>query len=199
MAQKTLPSSTHVSKQTLMTAIVLALIIGFFGGLVFGIYKTSSDLPTAAPGGGTQDEGRARMLQALRETVRQNPDDAAAWIQLGHLHFDRNAFEDAIGAYERALALQPDNAPVRTDLGVMYRRAGRPEDAVREFDRAMAIDPELENAYFNKGVVLLHDLDDRQGAIRAWEALLAINPLAMAPNGQSVDELVTDYKEHAAP
>jgi tetratricopeptide (TPR) repeat protein len=81
----------------------------------------------------------------------------------------------------------------------MYRRAGRPEDAVREFDRAIAIDPKLENPRFNKGVVLLHDLNDREGAIRAWEGLLNINPLAKAPNGQSVDELITHYREHETP
>lgn len=196
MPKKAAANSAHVTKQTLMTSIVLALMVGFFGGLVFGIYKTSSDLPTAAAPGGARDDGRARMLQALQEKVRQNPEDVASWIQLGHLHFDRNAVPEAIAAYERALTLQPDNAPVRTDLGIMYRRSERPRDAVQEFDRAIAIDPTLENAYFNKGVVLLHDLDDRQGAIRAWEALLAINPLAMAPNGQSVDELVMHYKEH---
>jgi cytochrome c-type biogenesis protein CcmH/NrfG len=139
------------------------------------------------------------MLEALMAKVRQNPDDVDSWIQLGHVNFDRNAVPEAIEAYEKALALAPNNAEVRTDLGIMYRRANRPEDAVREFDRAIAIKPQLENPYFNKGIVLLHDLDDRDGAIRAWEALLKINPLAMAPNGQSVDELITHYREHDAP
>jgi tetratricopeptide (TPR) repeat protein len=139
------------------------------------------------------------MLQALTDKVRQDPNDVASWIQLGHLNFDRNAVPEAIEAYEKALALQPDNAPVRTDLGIMYRRANRPEDAVREFERAIAIDPKLENAHFNKGIVLLHDLDDREGAIRAWEALLEINPVAMAPNGQSVDELIVHYRQHETP
>jgi cytochrome c-type biogenesis protein CcmH/NrfG len=200
MAKKNHPGSTHVTKQTLMTSVVLALMVGFFGGLVFGIYKTSSDLPTAQPGGGMNEEqGRARMLQALMDKVRQNPEDVASWIQLGHLHFDRNAVPEAIEAYEKALALDPNNAPVHTDLGIMYRRAKRPEDAVRSFDRAIAIDPKLENPHFNKGIVLLHDLNDREGAIRAWEELLRINPTAMAPNGQSVDQLIMHYREHEQP
>jgi hypothetical protein len=45
----------------------------------------------------------------------------------------------------------------------------------------------------------MHDLDDRKGAIRAWEALLEINPVAMAPNGQSVDELIVHYRQHETP
>jgi cytochrome c-type biogenesis protein CcmH/NrfG len=199
MAKKTSPRSAYVTQQTLMTSVVLALMVGFFGGLVFGIYKTSSDLPPAQVANSAADEGRTRMLEALEAKVRQNPNDVASWIQLGHLNFDRNAVPDAIEAYEKALALAPDNAPVHTDLGIMYRRANRPEDAVREFDRAIALDPKLENARFNKGVVLLHDLNDRKGAIQAWEGLLKINPLAMAPNGQSVDELVTHYREHKSP
>jgi len=199
MAKKSSPGSAYVTKQTLMTSIVLALTVGFFGGLVFGIYKSSSGLPTTQTGAGTEDEGRARMLQALTAKVRQNPDDVASWIQLGHVNFDRNAVPEAIEAYEKALSLAPNNAEVRTDLGIMYRRANRPEDAVREFDRAIAINPQLENPYFNKGIVLLHDLNDRESAIQAWEALLKINPLAMAPNGQSVDELITHYREHETP
>ena len=199
MVKNKSPRSTCVTRQTLMTSVVLALMVGFFGGLVFGIYKTRSGLPPAPIANGSEDEGRARMLEALSAKVRQNPNDAAAWIQLGNLNFDRDAVPEAIAAYERALALAPDNALVHTDLGIMYRRANRPEDAVREFDRAIAIDPQLENPRFNKGVVLLQDLKDREGALRAWEELLKINPLAMAPDGQSVDELVTHYREHAAP
>lgn len=199
MAKTTSPGKQYVSKQTLMTSVVVALMVGFFGGLVFGIYKTSSTLPTAQSGGMPGDDGRAQMLPALEDKVRQDPNDAAAWIQLGHLNFDRNAVPEAIEAYEKALALQPDNAPVHTDLGIMYRRAKRPEEAIREFDRAIAIDPKLENARFNKGIVMLHDLDDRAGAIQAWEELLKINPVAMAPNGQSVDELIMHYREHENP
>lgn len=41
----------------------------------------------------------------------------------------------------------------------------------------------------------MHDLGDREGAIRAWEDLLEINPLAMAGNNQSVDQIVKHFKE----
>ena len=196
MAKNNSPGSQYVSKQTLMTSVVVALMVGFFGGIIFSAYKMKSGLPTAQPEGMPGDDGRAQMLQALTDKVRQDPNDTAAWIQLGHLNFDRNAVPEAIAAYEKALALQPDNAPVRTDLGIMYRRAKRPEEAIREFDRAIVIDPKLENARFNKGVVLLHDLNDKAGALQAWEELLKINPVAMAPNGQSVDELIMHYREH---
>lgn len=187
-------SGHYVKRQTLMTSIVIALMVGFFGGLVFGVYKSSSNLPAGSVGNVNPDAGRAGMLAKLEERVRANPRDVEAWIQIGHINFDNQQHEAAIEAYEKALAIDPTNAPVLTDLGIMYRRIGNPQEAIRRFDQAIAADPTLENPRFNKGIVLLHDLDDRQGAIAAWEALLAVNPLAMAPNGQSVDQLVTEFK-----
>jgi cytochrome c-type biogenesis protein CcmH/NrfG len=198
MAKHAAGSSGHyVKRQTLMTSIVIALMIGFFSGLVFGVYKSSSSLPTGSGANVDSNAGRADMLAKLEERVRANPRDVEAWIQIGHINFDNQQHEAAIAAYEKALAIDPTNAPVLTDLGIMYRRTGNPQEAVRRFNQAIAADPRLENPRFNKGIVLLHDLNDREGAIAAWEALLAVNPLAKAPNGQTVDQLVTEFKSQA--
>ncbi|UCE51370.1 MAG: tetratricopeptide repeat protein, partial [Desulfobacterales bacterium] len=91
--------------------------------------------------------------------------------------------------------LQPNNANVWTDMGVMYRRSGKPQEAIKAFDKAIEADSKHEVSRFNKGIVLLHDLKDEQGAIRAWEDLMKVNPFAMAPNGQSVDQMVTQMKK----
>jgi len=72
----------------------------------------------------------------------------------------------------------------------MYRRNGQPQKAVELFDRAITIAPNLEQPRFNKGVVLLNDMKDREGAIKAWEELLKINPNALAPGGQPLTELI---------
>ena len=81
-----------------------------------------------------------------------------------------------------------------TDLGVMYRRYDQPRKAIEAFDKAILIDPSFETARFNKGIVLLHDLNDIAGGIKAWEAIVEQNPMAMAPSGESVDALVQRMK-----
>jgi cytochrome c-type biogenesis protein CcmH/NrfG len=45
---------------------------------------------------------------------------------------------------------------------------------------------------------MLHDLNDFDGAIQAWEGLLEVNPIAMAPNGVSIDQMVTQLKKQQA-
>lgn len=77
----------------------------------------------------------------------------------------------------------------------MYRRNGQPQKAVEKFDEAIAVDSKHETARLNKGIVLMHDLKDRGAAIRTWEDLLGIYPIAMAGENHSVDQMVKHYKE----
>jgi cytochrome c-type biogenesis protein CcmH/NrfG len=124
----------------------------------------------------------------------ENPTSAAAWADLGNAYFDSNQPLEAVQAYEHSLELDPMNAMVWTDLGVMQRRSGRPEKAVEAFDRASRLDPKLEQPRFNKGIVLLHDLSDRAGAVQAWEELLAMNPAAVTPMGGPLRDMVEEIK-----
>jgi len=188
-------AAAAVSKQAAAVLALIAFAAGFLTGVGVTAYKTAASPDVAPPAVGTGAEW-LQEIQALEALVARNPQNPDDWIRLGHLYFDSRQPDKAIGAYEKALALKPDNPDVLTDLGVMYRRSGQPRKAVEAFDQAIGVDPRHETARFNKGIVLLHDLNDRRGAIRTWEALLEINPLAMAPNGQSVDQLLTHYKEH---
>ena len=195
----------HVKKQTLIIAVVISLFIGFIGGTIYSSFKLAAEKPVALQNntaaensqtGEQQDliEVSAKILQ-VEQYLEKNPKDAEAWTQLGNLFFDSDQVKNAIDAYEKSLAIEPGKIGVITDLGVMYRRNGQPQKAIEAFDQAISIDPSFETARFNKGIVLLHDLKDVPGGIKAWEALVEQNPMAMAPNGESVDALVQRMKK----
>ena len=196
----------YVKSENVIWFVVASLLIGFIGGVAFGIYKSGTIADphaTRAPEAREvqmQEEARKAQLQeqivTFKAQTRDNPNDLQAWIQLGHLYFDASQEKEAIHAYEKALALQPDNADVWTDLGVMYRRSGQPEKAIDAFDRAMNLDASHEISRFNKGIVLFHDLKDQKGALAAWKSLLAINPNAQSPGGQTVKELVKRIEQN---
>ena len=133
---------------------------------------------------------QATQILSLEQEVAVNPTNVRAWIQLGNVYFDTNNYSKAIRAYEKSLELSPDNPNVLTDLGVMYRRNGRSDKALEAFDRAIAVDPTHEQSRFNKGIVLNYDMRDREGAIKAWEDLLRVNPNAMAPDGLPISEAI---------
>ena len=191
----------HVRKETFWLVTLLALAVGFFGGVMFGVFKSDTGQipgqPAPAP---TQaaDPDKASMITALENETRSNPGNLEAWVELGNSYFDTNQYEKSIAAYRKALEMDPNNANVWTDMGVMYRRNGNPQEAISAFDKAIEVDPKHEVSRMNKGIVLLHDLKDTDGAIKAWEGLLEINPVAMAPTGRSVDEMVQQIKKQSS-
>jgi len=210
--EKKSDTSHMVHKQTFYIAILISITFGFMVGAVYTSFKLATDTAVPAkvavkdphaldPAGAGQPgvtEGEAKVgaqILKLEAFLKENSDNAEAWIQLGNLFFDSHRFADAIEAYEKSLALAPGNPNVLTDLGVMHRRNKSPEKAIAAFDRAIAVNPDFETARFNKGIVLMHDLNDLPGAIKAWEALVEVNPVAQAPNGQLVNTLIQGLKD----
>jgi len=192
----------YVRKETFFMVTLLALAVGFFGGVVFTVFKSDSKAPVpstpARMGTPAPKAAGSDRIAALERQTQADPGNIKAWTELGNAYFDSNENENAINAYRKSLELNPNNANVWTDMGVMYRRAGKPGEAIKAFDQAMAADPKHEVSRMNKGIVLLHDLNDVNGAIQAWEGLLEVNPIAMAPNGVSIDQMVTQLKKQQA-
>lgn len=193
--------SGYVKKETMLFVAFLTLAAGFIGGVVFGVYKSSQMTPLAPQASGMGgaapaaiSKETAQRIAALEQGAAKNPGDPSMWAQLGHQYFDTNQFAKAIEAYKKSLAIEPHDANVWTDMGVMYRRNGDPKEAVKSFDEAIKVNPRHEISRFNKGIVLLHDLNDRGGAIQAWEALVMINPDVKAPSGKPVRELIEQFK-----
>jgi len=183
----------------------ICLIIGFLGGIAFSVYKQVPAFPVNTGGQSPQmaqpqqpqgpTEEQLTMIRHLESETSRNPQDHQLWIQLGNAYFDTHQPKNAIQAYMKALELSPDNADVWTDLGIMYRRDGQMDKAIGAFDKAIAVDPNHEPSRFNKGLVLMHDLNDRDGAIKAWEGLIEINPDAIAPGGrQTIKQLMDRLK-----
>ena len=193
MTKKQAKQSRTIAHRTVLIIAVGAFLLGFISGVGFALFKTNSTLPATSNSNPSIDYDK--MEKDFVAEVLNNPENTEAWIQLGHVYFDTNIYDKAITAYEKSLELNPSNADVLTDLGIMYRRNGQPQKAIEKFDEAIVLNPKHEMSRLNKGIVLMHDLGDHEGAIESWEELLEINPVAMAGKGQSVDQLVKHYKE----
>jgi cytochrome c-type biogenesis protein CcmH/NrfG len=198
-----------VRRETLVFVTAAALVVGFALGMVFTVYKSTAGLgaprapapaarpaPSAVPQAAAPSPELMERIRQMEQETAENPDNVFAWIALGNAYFDTHQPAKAIEAYEKALRQDPEHADVWTDLGVMYRRDGQPAKALEAFDQAVQIDPKHEIARFNKGVVLLHDIGDKEKALKAWEELLKINPNAGTPGGQSLRQLMEHYRSH---
>ncbi|MCP3890868.1 MAG: tetratricopeptide repeat protein [Desulfobulbaceae bacterium] len=193
------PKHTNQKPKNQLVTYFAIFVFGFLAGIAFTVFKT--DIPT---GGSTQaqskdqahqhDEETTQAMANLEAEVTANPENHEAWVRLGHLYFDANHPEQAIGAYTKSLELHEGDANLLTDLGVMYRRVNQPEKAIASFDEAIAKDASHMPSRFNKGIVLMYDLDDPAGAIESWENILKIDPKAKAGNGESIRDFIDRIK-----
>lgn len=210
-----------ITRQTFYISLLVSLTLGFLIGTAYTSFKLAGSIqpearhmppammdkmPKGMPG---QEKGELNdqmpdleamadpHIKELQAFLKENPDNAQAWVELGNAFFDLDRFEEAIETYNKALSLAPGNPHVLTDIGVMYRRNNEPEKALQSFNRAVEIQPDFESAWFNKGVVYMHDLNDIPKAIEAWEQLVKVNPTARTSSGKLVSELVETLKKQS--
>lgn len=179
----------------------IIFVAGFLAGVAFTVYKgkiTGSAPSSAVVQPQSQDNASGQAIRDMEAEVTAHPDNFENWIQLGHLYYDANQPEKAIEAYTKSLKLHSGDANLLTDLGVMYRRTKQPEKAIELFDQAIKIEPSHLPSRFNKGIVLMYDLNDPTGAIAAWDELLAINPEAKTASGEPIREFVEKIKADLA-
>ena len=184
-----------MKKETTILLVVVAFVVGFGIGASTGILymvnrgengtpgpsvaRKPQMAPQAAPASvpkGPLPMEVASRIQGFKDTVKKDPKNLSAWVELGNLYFDSDQPKEAIDAYRQYLALNPDNPDVRTDMGIMYRKLGDFDRAIEEFKKAAQSDPKHVNSRYNLGLVLLHDKRDIQGAIKAWEEYLRVDP-----------------------
>ena len=63
----------------------------------------------------------------------------------------RRQLEQAIGFFERALALRPDYGSAHNNLGIVLARNGRTDDAIKHYLAALRIKPDFVQAHYNLG------------------------------------------------
>ena len=152
-------------------ALGFALLLALAAVLSFSGCKKKQP---PAPAG----EGEPIRLNAVaeidnyKEILRKDPNNLQALIGIGNLYFDTKQDLLAIENYRKALSMDPSNANVRTDMAICYRRSGNPVQAIEELKKAISTSPRHAQSRYNLGVILVQDMHDIEGGIKAWEALL---------------------------
>lgn len=185
----------YIKKERFYLYVAAALIIGFLGGAIFAVYRLPN---TAEPANAQHQHEAEATIASLEKAAQDRPNDGQAWVELGHAYFDTDQPQKAIDAYNKALALLPGDLNIMTDLGVMYHQNKQHQKAIELFDQVLKNNPKHEQARFNKGVVLLTGLNDRNGALTEWKILLQHHPMAAAPSGKMVGDLVDQLEKQGA-
>ena len=124
----------------------------------------------------TDDRGlssdKLQQIENLRKKSVSKDATAETWKELANIYFDTNQPEQAIKAYEHALALRPDDTDALNDQGAMYRQTGDFQRALTNFEKAYTIDPHNLESLYNSGYVYAFDLNNIPKALVMWRRYL---------------------------
>jgi len=110
------------------------------------------------------------------DSLKKKPKDAKLLTQVAALYAGTHQFKDAVGYYEKALAVDPRDVTTRTELASSLYYSGDADGALRELQKALQYEPNDVNALFNLGMIRYKGKDDAAGAITVWQQLLNTHP-----------------------
>ncbi len=148
--------------------IVVALLVGGLVGFSAGYFAGGGGRPKGVPASAASGGGRAGEL---RQSIDRDPENPALWIELGNLEYDREDWEAAIAAYEKARRKAPKNANLLSDLGAAHRNAGEFDLAIAFFGKAREADPNQWQSLLNWVLVEAYDRRDAVAAQRLFDEL----------------------------
>ena len=107
--------------------------------------------------------------------MNQQPDDAAALANLGVALTAIGRIEEAVGAFDRALAIRPALPEALNGRGIAQQRLGRLEEALASYERALALKPDYVAALQNRGNAL-QALGRLREALESCKRALDVSP-----------------------
>jgi adenylate cyclase len=120
---------------------------------------------------GGPGESLERALEAAQKAVSLNYESFGPQWTLGYVLLQKRLYDQAMTAYEKALALHPYNADLLAEMVNVLTRVGRPQDAIEQMKKAMRLNPLSPNWYAEfLGLAYYH-------AGQYEEAIVALKPL----------------------
>ena len=139
----------------------------------------------------------AEAAAGFREAVAVDPEDARAWITLGHSEEHLGDAAAAERSFRRAVEIAPDNPRGRLSLGTLLARRGARREAIEQLEVAVRLKPDEADARFNLATALAQEgrLAD---ALAQCEEVLKLTP--KDPQALSLrDQLRADLGAAAPP
>ncbi len=119
------------------------------------------------------DHGAA--LDVMRRLAARHPDRPEAWLAHARLAQLAKAYDEALGAIDKALALRPDWDDAVIERARILARAGRRSEALKTLDEALARRPKSV-ALLTARARLLVDMKRHDAARKTFEKVVRLAP-----------------------
>ncbi len=143
----------------------------------------------------------ANTYTLLSNVLVHYPDSHVAHNNIGNARRLEGKLDDAIGEFEKALAIKP-HPKIYANLGAVYRKQGKIIEALAVYEKALMLNPDSKDAYMGRGLVRMAEKNypaaeaDFQKAISINQTYLEAHAnLGAAYMAQGkIDDAIREYR-----
>ena len=117
---------------------------------------------------------QAQTIATYQRVLELDPDHAAANINLGTLHYNRQDYALAEKHYRRAIEIDPRYALAHFDLGNVLDETGRVTEAIQTYTTALQLAPTYADAHYNLALAYEKVKEPRK-ALKHWRAYVKLD------------------------
>ncbi|MDP2682794.1 MAG: tetratricopeptide repeat protein [Deltaproteobacteria bacterium] len=182
--------------------VILSLVVGVVIGKMKG---QSAKKDIASPPAAYQDKaqeaaqspinqppfGQYDYTAQIQMVLKERPNDAKAFAEVGDIYFDQHKFIDAIEYYKKAIAMDPQDIDAYNDMGLSYHYIGKSDDGLKYVEEGIKKNPAYQRLWLTKGFILAirGNIADARSA---WEKAYRLDPNTDV--GRSAAGFLEQYK-----
>ena len=117
---------------------------------------------------------QAQAIAAYQKVLELDPEHAAAHINLGTLHYNRQDYTLSEKHYRAAIAIDPRYALAYFDLGNVLDETGRVAEAIHAYNTALQLAPTYGDAHYNVALAYEKVREPRK-ALKHWRAYVKLD------------------------
>jgi len=117
---------------------------------------------------------QTQAIATYQKVLELDADHAAAHINLGTLHYNRQDYALAEKHYRTAIGIDPRYALAYFDLGNVLDETGRVTEAIQAYNTALQLAPTYADAHYN--IALAYEkIREPRKALRHWRAYVKLD------------------------
>ena len=119
---------------------------------------------------------QAQAIETYQQVLELDPDHAAAHINLGTLHYNRQEYALAEKHYRHAIEVDPRYALAYFDLGNVLDETGRVAEAIQTYSTALQLAPTYADAHYNLALAY-EKIKEPRNALKHWRAYVKLDTM----------------------
>ena len=118
----------------------------------------------------------AQFQEAQKAAPEKDPNVHLLWARLGEAYDLAGRNDDAINAYQQAVAAKPDNAGYYNNLGNVLARAGKIDEAKAAYSKSAELDPTNAGMAWRNFGISLYQVGRMQEAVEPLQKATQADP-----------------------